>query len=188
MVPNAATITAAPYGRPPRSKTVVIAGAGPTGMTTAIELAQRGIASTVLESRGRVGTRDGLFNVIPAFIDELARMDPSGGLVSQLSRSTRSTRSNRISGTEVDQVFGRLTVGPDPAIGRGDIDAVLESARPGTAPGSRAWGKIGIGDLENGLRSFAEQRYPDLIDVRYNTAVEGVRSLDEYAEAFIVGP
>src|SRR4051794_28553000 len=112
---------------------VLIAGAGPTGMTAALELAQRGIHSTVLEARGPVATRDGLFNVVPAFVDELQRLDPSGGLVGQLSRSTHSIRDNHVSGTVVDQEFGELTT--DASSGRGDMHVMLESASPGTEQG-----------------------------------------------------
>jgi hypothetical protein len=154
-------------------------------MTVAIELAQRGIPSTVLEARDRIASRDGLFNVVPAFEDELQRLDPSGGLVAHLSRSTHSIRDNHVTGTRIDQAFGALTA--DVATANADMAAMLESARPGTEQGTRAWAKRGIGDLENDLRAYAAARYPGLIDLRFDTALDGVRTLANGVDAYTRG-
>ncbi|MCW2956424.1 MAG: 3-(3-hydroxy-phenyl)propionate hydroxylase [Thermoleophilia bacterium] len=165
---------------------VVIVGAGPAGMATALELAQKGVPSTVLEKRGPVATRQPLFAVLPPFADRLAALDADGALTRLLTPLERIDNDDLVIGRRAERPFeGPLA--PDAARSRGDMSALLRAA---DAPGKgdadrRRWSTVGIGELENAMRGLAATKYADLIDLRYDTAVEGVRQGDGWAEAVL---
>ena len=174
---------AAPAAPPDR---VVVVGAGPAGMATAIELAQRGVPSVVLEKRGAVATRTPLFNVVPAFADRLAALDPEGSLTSLLTPTERMVGRDLDSGGERSREFeGPLA--PDPTRSRGDMAALLRGTGPPEAPDAdrRRWSMVGIGDLENGMRELARSTYGDLIELRTDSGVEAIRQGDGWAEAVL---
>ncbi len=155
-------------------------------MATAIELAQRGVPSVVLEKRGAVGTREPLFNVVPPFADRLAALDPEGSLTKLLTPTDRMDGVDLPTGRVASRTFdGELT--PDASRSRGDIGALLAAAGPSNAPGAdrRRWSMVGIGDLENGLRELARTRHAELIELRTDTPVSEVRQGDGWAEAVL---
>lgn len=165
---------------------VVVVGAGPAGMATAIELAQRGVPSVVLEKRGLEATRQPVFNVVPAFADRLDALDPDGSLTKLLTPTARMDGYDVASGTGRSRTFeGPLA--PDGSRSRGEIAALLRGAGPSDAPDAdrRRWSMVGIDDLENGLRRLATTRYADLIDLRADAGVESVRQGDGWVEAVL---
>ncbi|MBC7461872.1 MAG: FAD-dependent monooxygenase [Thermoleophilia bacterium] len=169
---------------PPNPQRVVIVGAGPAGMATALELAQRGVPSTVLEARGAVATRQPLFAVIPPLADRLAALDDTGGLTRLLRPLERMDSDDLATGRHGERIFD-APLAPDASRSRGDMGALLRAAdSPGrSSADTRRWSTVGIGDLENAMRGVAATRYPELIDVRYDTKVSGLRQGAGWAEA-----
>ncbi len=174
----------------PPSARVVIVGAGPAGMATAIELAQRGVPSVVLEKRGPVGTREQLFNVVPPMADRLAALDPEGSLTRLLTPTERMDSMDLQTGRTASRTFeGPLA--PDAMRSRGDMDGLLAAAGPPAAPNAdaRRWSMVGISDLENAMRELARTRHGDLIELRTDAGVEAIRQGDGWAEAVLApGP
>ncbi|MCW2925103.1 MAG: 3-(3-hydroxy-phenyl)propionate hydroxylase [Thermoleophilia bacterium] len=169
------------------ARRVVVVGAGPAGMATAIELAQRGVPSVVLEQRGATGTREPLFNVAPPFADRLAALDPEGSLTKLLVPVDRievvDERTGRVGAREFE---GALA--PDAARSRGDMGSLVDAldAHVGSAAADRRrWAMVGIGDLENGLRELARTKHADLIDLRPDSGVGSIRQGDGWAEAVL---
>lgn len=178
--PSPARPTNAPDDR------VVIVGAGPAGMATAIELAQRGVPSVVLEKRGMEATRQPLFAVVPPFADRLAALDPEGSLTRLLSPIERMASSDAITGSTSERRFeGPLA--PDASRSRGDMSALLRAAGSPAArdADSRRWSFAGIDDVENGLRQLARTRHADMIDLRVDSPVSEIRQGDGWAEAVL---
>ena len=173
---------------PAAADRVVIVGAGPAGMATAIELAQHGVPSTVLEKRGPDGTRAPLFAVIPPFADRLAALDPEGSLTSLLTPMASMDSVHVPTGRRAERPFdGDLA--PDAARSRGSIDAIVAAAGDAAAAGAdrRRWATVGIDDVENGLRQLARTQYADLIDLRSDAPVVEIRQGDGWAEALVRG-
>lgn len=176
-VPTAATT--------PRDRVVVV-GAGPAGMATAIELAQRGIASVVLEKRDGVATRENLFNVTPPFADRLAALDPDGSLTKLLVPTEKMVSRDETTGKVGERRFdGPLEF--DPSRSRASMEALTRAAGSPAAPDAdtRRWSKVGIGDLENALRELARGKHSDLIELRSNAGVAEIRQGDGFAEAVL---
>ncbi|MCB0878280.1 MAG: FAD-dependent monooxygenase [Thermoleophilia bacterium] len=170
----------------PSTDRVVVVGAGPAGMATAIELAQRGVPSVVLEKRGAVATREPLFNVVPALADRLAALDPDGSLTRLLVPTDAMHGVDKASGARRSRTFdGPLA--PDPTRSRGDMESLLRgSGSPeATDADRRRWSMVGIGDLENGLRELARTKHADLIELRTDAGVESIRQGDGFAEAVL---
>jgi 2-polyprenyl-6-methoxyphenol hydroxylase-like FAD-dependent oxidoreductase len=177
---------------------VVIVGAGPSGMGMAIELAQRGIRSVVLEARGPVGSREPLFNVIPAFADRIASADPSGGLARRLVPTSHIDTRNYA--TAADAMSGRIptaqirrqfsgVVQADATRSHGDMAAVtaaLLDPRHRHAD-TRTWSKIGIGDLDTAMREHvrATPALREMIDLRFDAPVDRIRQGNGWAEAVL---
>ena len=155
-------------------------------MATAIELAQRGVPSVVLEKRGPVGTREQLFNVVPPMADRLAALDPHGSLTRLLTPTERMDSMDLQSGRTASRTFdGPLA--PDASRSRGDMDALLAAAGPPGSPGAdpRRWSMVGIADVEHAMRELARTRHADLIELRTDAGVESVRQGDGWAEAVL---
>ena len=177
-----------PASGPATDGRVVVVGAGPAGMATAIELAHQGVPSVVLEKRGPVGTRENLFAVMPPFQDRLASLDPSGTLGS-LVEPTPKFQLVSPDGQVTNREYVPPQPTPDPTRSRGDMSAMVAALNPQPgASDTRAWGKIGIGDLENGLRELARTRFSDLIELRTDADVTDVRTVGDVAEAVVAGP
>ncbi|MCW2928771.1 MAG: 3-(3-hydroxy-phenyl)propionate hydroxylase [Thermoleophilia bacterium] len=172
----------------PAADRVVIVGAGPAGMATAIELAQQGVPSVVLEKRGAIASRAPLFAVVPPFADRLAALDPDGSLTKLLTPIDRMASTLLPTGETSAREFA-TPLAPDPTRSRGDIGAVIRASGPPTAPDAdtRRWAFAGIDAVENGLRSLARERYGDLIELRPDSDVTGIRQGDGWAEA-VLGP
>jgi 2-polyprenyl-6-methoxyphenol hydroxylase-like FAD-dependent oxidoreductase len=148
---------------------VLIAGAGPTGMSTALGLASRGVASTVVEAYPRVASRSMLLNVSPSAIDELARIGAVEAIDSlDAIRGARSV----IHGKLVTSTPSSRVLVPDAARARGEMDDLLAAIR---GEDVRPWGRAPIGDLENALREAAEgPAVRGLIDARYGAKVVSI--------------
>ncbi|MCW2959691.1 MAG: binding domain [Thermoleophilia bacterium] len=168
------------------SSRVVIVGAGPAGMATALELAQKGVASTVLEKRGEVAQRAPLFAVIPPFADRLAALDADGALTKHLVPMAKMETDDLTTGRHGERTFD-TPLAPDATRSRGDMAALLSAAGSPGKPGAdtRRWSTVGIGDLENAMRGLAKAKYSDLIDLRYDTPVTSVRQGEGWAEALL---
>lgn len=165
---------------------VVIVGAGPAGMATAIELAQHGVKSVVLEKRGMQATREPLFNVVPPFADRLAALDPEGSLTRLLTPTERMDSRDATTGRTASRTFdGPLA--PDPTRSRGDMGALLRAAGPPGAADAdqRRWSMVGIDDLDNALRELARTKHADMIELRTDSGVEAIRQGDGWAEAVL---
>lgn len=181
--PSLPLVAAQPVHAPDR---VVVVGAGPAGMATAIELAQQGVPSVVLEKRGAVATRENLFNVAPPLGDRLAALDPDGSLTRLLVPTERMVSEDATTGHVGERRFdGQLT--PDATRSRGDMESLVRAVGSPAAEGAdtRRWGKVGIGDLENALRELATSRYGDLVELRSDAGVVDVRQGDGWAEAVL---
>ncbi len=178
-VPTAATA-------PPPTDRVVVVGAGPAGMATAIELAQRGIASVVLEKRGGVATRENLFNVTPPLADRLAALDPDGSLTKLLVPTEKMVSRDETTGKVGERRFDQ-PIQLDASRSRGSMEALTRAAGSPAAPDAdtRRWSKVGIGDLENALRELARGKHADLIELRSNAGVAEIRQGDGFAEAVL---
>lgn len=184
VAPPAPAVAAQPPGG--ADGRVIVVGAGPAGMATAIELAQRGVPSVVLEKRGAVATRENLFNVTPPLGDRLAALDPDGSLTRLLVPTERMVSEDATTGKVGERRFdGALAA--DPARSRGDMDALVRAVGSPAAEGAdtRRWAKVGIGDLENALRGLATSRYGDLVELRSNAGVVDVRQGDGWVEAVL---
>jgi 2-polyprenyl-6-methoxyphenol hydroxylase-like FAD-dependent oxidoreductase len=185
--------TAVPKDEPapvePKSpERVVVVGAGPAGMATAIELAQQGIHSVVLEKREGPATRENLFAVSGPYADRLAALDPDGSLLKLLTPSSGSITENLVTGARtVKAASGGLQA--DPSRSRGDMSALLRAnGAPGEqAPDTRQWSKVPIGDIEEGLRNLARSKHSDMIELRQGVDVTGLRQGDGWAEAVVSG-
>jgi 2-polyprenyl-6-methoxyphenol hydroxylase-like FAD-dependent oxidoreductase len=180
-------IAAAPPPTVATPERVVIVGAGPAGMATAIELAQHGVPSVVLEKRGSEATRQPLFNVTPAFADRLAALDPDGSLVEALTPSDGMRSIDARTGRTGGRREFDAPLDADPSRSRGDMGALLRSAGPPDAAGAdtRRWATVGIDDVENALRELARTRHGDLIELRPDSPVESVRQGHGWAEAVL---
>lgn len=167
---------------------VVVVGAGPAGMATAIELAQQGIRSVVLEKRDGPATRENLFAVSGPYADRLAALDPDGSLLRLLVPSSGSITENLVTGERsVRTAAGGLQ--PDATRSRGDMSALLRAngAAGSQEPDRRPWSKVPIGDLEEGLRNLARTRHSDMIELRQGVDVAALRQTDDFAEAVLAG-
>jgi 2-polyprenyl-6-methoxyphenol hydroxylase-like FAD-dependent oxidoreductase len=155
-------------------------------MATAIELAQKGIHSVVLEKRGPVGSRENLFNVTPPLADRLAALDPEGSLTGLLVPTERLTSEDAVTGASGERRF-TTPVEPDPTRSRGDMNALVSAIASPSAEGTdlRRWSKVAISDLENGLRQLATTRHADMIELRSDTAVESIRQTSDWVEAVL---
>jgi 2-polyprenyl-6-methoxyphenol hydroxylase-like FAD-dependent oxidoreductase len=186
----AAAPTAPPVAARGIDDRVVIVGAGPAGMATAIELAQQGVRSVVLEKRGPVATREPLFAVVPPFADRLAALDPDGSLTSLLTPIERMDSRHGASGSTSSRTFdGPLE--PDPTRSRGDIGALVRAADlPGRPDADRRrWSFAGIDAVDNALRELARTKHADLIELRTDSGVDSIRQGDGWAEAVLApGP
>lgn len=174
---NAATRAAGNLNR-----RVVVVGGGPVGMATAIELAQRGVPSVVLEARDAVAKRDPVFLVAPPFIDRLAALDPSGSLTKLLTPLREMRGHHRITGDVTQRIF-EDPITPDPTRSRGDMEGLVSALFGDTDTRTRA--TIGIDTLENGLRDVAHTQYADMIEFRPHSSVVDVRQGDGWAEAVL---
>ncbi len=156
-------------------------------MSTAIELAQRGVPSVVLEKRGMDATRQPLFNVAPAFADRLATLDPDGSVTAALTPSTGMRAIDAETGRTTGERVFDSPLNADASRSRDDMDALLRSvAPPGTTDAdARRWATVGIDALDNALRAVARTRFSDLIDVRPNSGVSAIRQGDGWAEAVL---
>lgn len=181
-------VSASPTPAAPADRVVVV-GAGPAGMATAIELAQHGIGSVVLEKRGAVAGRENLFNVTPPFADRLAALDGDGSLTKLLVPTERMTSEDATTGKVGERWFDS-PLAPDASRSRSDMDALVKAAGPPSAPGAdtRRWSKVGIGDLENTLRQLARTEHGDLIELRPDTGVSSIRQGDGWVEAVLDAP
>lgn len=177
---------AAPPPAPASPDRVVVVGAGPAGMATAIELAQHGIPSVVLEKRGPVASRENLFNVTPPFADRLAALDPDGSLTKLLVPTDGMSSVDLATGHRGERRFD-APVEADPGRSRGDMSALVRATSSPAAPDAdrRRWSKVGIGDLENALRGLATTKHGDLIELRSGADVGAVRQGDGWAEAVL---
>lgn len=155
-------------------------------MATAIELAQHGIPSVVLEKRGAVGTRENLFNVTPPLADRLAALDPAGSLTRLLVPTERMSSVDDVAGTTGERRF-TTPVAADASRSRGDMGALVNAiASPKSdSADRRRWAKVAISDLENGLRQLATTKHGDLIELRSDTKVADVRQTADWVEAVL---
>lgn len=157
-------------------------------MATAIELAQNGIRSTVLEARGEVAGRQTLFNVVPAFADRLAALAPDGSLTGTLVPTSSISAKDLASGRTTTREFTE-GLSFDAARGRGDIGAILRAVGNSSAAqaDTRRWSKVGIGDLENAMREYAGRVHGGMIDVRYGAKVTGITQDAQGVDALVEG-
>jgi 2-polyprenyl-6-methoxyphenol hydroxylase-like FAD-dependent oxidoreductase len=162
---------------------VVVAGAGPAGMATALELARYGIPTVVVEQRG-AGTRQNLFNVLPPMQDAIERLTNGKALASPLVPTAAIQLSDRDTGKHRRRVFTSSTPSTAGAAGRGNINAVLAAMKPADAPGAdnRQWAKVGIGDVENALRQHAREQYPGIIQFINGVEALGTSSTATHAQ------
>ncbi|TDC61927.1 pentachlorophenol monooxygenase [Actinomadura sp. GC306] len=137
---------------------VVVAGAGPVGLVTALLLARHGVPSTVLEAAGRrnpSGSRAICFQR-----DVLDVLDRTGCAERMLARGVTWTTGRTYH--------------------RGD--ELFSVTFPGTGPGAvPPWINISQAEVEGYLRDLAAAE--PLIDVRYGHAVRGVRQDERGVEA-----
>jgi hypothetical protein len=159
-------------------------------MATAIELAQQGVRSVVLEKRGPVATREPLFAVVPPFADRLAALDPDGSLTSLLTPIDRMDSRHAPTGNTASRTFeGPLA--PDASRSRGDIGALVRAAGSPSAADAdgRRWSFAGIDSVDNALRELARTKHADLIELRTDSGVDSIRQGDGWAEAVLApGP
>jgi 2-polyprenyl-6-methoxyphenol hydroxylase-like FAD-dependent oxidoreductase len=173
---------------PKTPERVVVVGAGPAGMATAIELAQQGVKSVVLEKREGPATRENLFAVSGPYADRLAALDPDGSLLGLLTPSSGSVSENLVTG---ERSVRHASGGPqaDATRSRGDMDALLRANGTPAAgeADKRQWSKVPISDIEEGLRNLARTKHSDMIDLRQGVDVTGLRQGDGWAEAVVAG-
>lgn len=167
----------------------VVVGAGPVGMATAIELAQRGVPSVVLEKRGPQGTRENLFNVAPPLADRLAALDPQGSLTRLLVPTERMVSEDHVTSDRGERRF-HAPMQPDAARSRGDMGALARALGSPKHPDAdtRRWSKVGIGDLENAMRELARSRHGDLVEFRTGADVQEIRQGADWVEAVLRAP
>ena len=185
--PVDAQVPAAPTA-PTADDRVVIVGAGPAGMATAIELAQQGVKSVVLEKRDGPATRENLFAVSGPYSDRLAALDPDGSLVKLLLPTNQGVSENLVTGERSVRDY-QPGVQPDATRSRGDMDALLRAGANHKQPGAdtRTWSKVAISDVEEGLRNLARTKHADMIDLRQGVDVTAIRQGDGWAEAVLAG-
>ncbi len=162
---------------------VIVAGAGPSGMTAAIGLAGHGIRTTVVEPFGAVATRENLLNIAPAAIDELARLRAGHALESM--RPVSEVRiDDRLTGRVRHSTYAQA-LEPDPTAARGQVQSLLANI---DGSDERTWGRVRIADLENALRRVAAEDHGDLVDVRYGSRLVGIDPSPSGIRARIEGP
>jgi 2-polyprenyl-6-methoxyphenol hydroxylase-like FAD-dependent oxidoreductase len=173
---------------PKAPERVVVVGAGPAGMATAIELAQQGVKSVVLEKRDGPATRENLFAVSGPYSDRLAALDPDGSLLRLLLPTNHGVSENQVTGERTVREY-EPGIQPDPTRSRGDMDALLRAgANPKTeGADTRTWSKVPISDIEEGLRNLARTKHKDMIDLRQGVDVTAIRQGDGWAEAVLTG-
>lgn len=166
--PDAPAPVSGPTATP---SSAVIVGAGLTGTMTAIKLAQQGHTVDVIEKRGAEASRRNLLNLAPAVADALNAIDGgsrelTGALVpiQQFIFDDRVAGEQRVrAGSEYafEQVHG--------ANRRGLMDALVS---PPEDP--RLWSRVRLSEIENGLRRYAEQHYPDKVRFHWNSTVDAI--------------
>ncbi|MFC8716161.1 flavin monoamine oxidase family protein [Kitasatospora sp. NPDC057198] len=132
-----------PAGAP---RSVVVVGAGPAGLTAAVELAERGVRVTVLEARERVGGRTRGIEVAPGrWIDAGAAYlgDRHTGLHALLAACDLKTAPTEMAGA------ARFALGAD-----GDPEVTVEGRFP-------PLNAVALGELFERLEELAAAVRPD---------------------------
>jgi 2-polyprenyl-6-methoxyphenol hydroxylase-like FAD-dependent oxidoreductase len=166
---------------------VLIAGAGPAGMATAIELAKRNIPTVVYEARAERATRGNILNILPPAIDGLARLDPSGTLIGKLTSTTKLHIDHERLNQNYDAHFSTRSFAPDTkglAETPQELRAAVRRIDFGGAD-TRRYSSIPIETLENSLRDFAAQKYGNMITLVPDTAVVDYTNHNGFVEAKI---